>query len=135
MVVDAGRITWVGPVSSLKAPAGADVVDLTGRYVMPGIIDLHGHFGITKDMTLDAKQYSRQTVEHDLKTYASYGVTTVQSLGLDSDLIFTVPEQTANRLVPGSPLAKMVVPAGTNLVCAYAAKRSMTCDPKPSNSG
>jgi imidazolonepropionase-like amidohydrolase len=93
MVINAGRITWIGPVSSLKAPAGAEVVDLTGRYVMPGIIDLHGHFGITKDMTLDAKQYSRETVEHDLKTYASYGVTTVQSLGLDSDLIFALRDQ------------------------------------------
>ena len=47
MVVDAGRITWIGPASSLKSPAGAEVVDLTGRFVMPGIVDLHGHLGIT----------------------------------------------------------------------------------------
>jgi imidazolonepropionase-like amidohydrolase len=98
MVVDAGRITWIGPASSLKAPAGADVVDLTGRFVMPGLIDLHGHFGITVGMTQDARQYSRQTVEHDLKTYASYGVTTVLSLGLDDDLIFNIrDEQRASR--------------------------------------
>jgi imidazolonepropionase-like amidohydrolase len=93
MIIDAGRITWIGSVSSLKAPAGAEAVDLTGRYVMPGLIDLHGHFGITVGMNQDAKQYSRQTVEHDLKTYASYGVTTVQSLGLDSDLIFDIRAQ------------------------------------------
>jgi imidazolonepropionase-like amidohydrolase len=49
-------------------------------------------------MTQDAKLYSRQTVEHDLKTYAMYGVTTVQSLGLDSDLIFPFrDEQRASR--------------------------------------
>src|SRR6188472_1529821 len=93
MVVDAGRITWIGPASSLKAPAGAEVVDLTGRFVMPGMIDLHGHFGITVGMTQDASKYSRQIVEHDLKTYASYGVTTVLSLGLDSDLIFELRDQ------------------------------------------
>ena len=93
MVVDAGRITWIGPASSLKSPAGAEVVDLTGRFVMPGIVDLHGHLGITVGMTQDAKQYSRQTVEHDLKTYASYGVTTVLSLGLDGDLIFDIRDQ------------------------------------------
>src|SRR3989442_59674 len=51
MIVDAGRITWIGPASSLKAPTGAEVVDLTGRFVMPGIVDLHGHFGITVGMT------------------------------------------------------------------------------------
>src|SRR5258708_3861285 len=45
MVIDGGRITWIGPASRLKAPAGAEIVDLTGRFVMPGIIDLHGHFG------------------------------------------------------------------------------------------
>ena len=93
MVVDAGRITWIGPASSLKVPGGAEVVDLTGRFVMPGIVDLHGHFGITVGMTQDARQYSRQTVEHDLKTYASYGVTTVLSLGLDGDLIFDLRDQ------------------------------------------
>jgi len=93
MVVDAGRITWIGPASSLSAPAGADVVDLTGRFVMPGMIDLHGHLGITVGMTQDAKQYSRQTVEHDLKTYAAYGVTTVLSMGLDGDLIFDIREE------------------------------------------
>jgi len=93
MVIDGGRITWIGPVASLRAPAGAQTVDLTGRYVMPGLIDLHGHFGITTGMTQDARQYSRPLVERDLKTYASYGVTTVLSLGLDSDLIFELRDQ------------------------------------------
>jgi imidazolonepropionase-like amidohydrolase len=40
MIVDAGRIVWVGPLTQLKAPAGAEMVDLTGKYVMPGIINL-----------------------------------------------------------------------------------------------
>jgi imidazolonepropionase-like amidohydrolase len=93
IIVDAGKITWVGRTAGLKVPAGAEVVDLTGRYIMPGIINLHGHLGITVGMTLDAKQYSRQTVEHDLNTYASYGITTMLSLGLDSDLIFDLREQ------------------------------------------
>src|ERR1019366_5792834 len=81
MIIDAGRIKWVGPVAKLKVPSGAEVVDLTGRYVMPGLIDIHGHVGITSGMTLDTKGYSRQTVEHDLKAYSQYGVTTLLSLG------------------------------------------------------
>jgi imidazolonepropionase-like amidohydrolase len=93
MVIEAGRITWIGRASRLKVPAGAEVVDLTGRFVMPGLVELHGHFGITTGMTLDAKQYSRPLVERDLKTYASYGVTTVLSLGLDGDLIFDLRNQ------------------------------------------
>jgi imidazolonepropionase-like amidohydrolase len=111
MVVDAGRITWIGPASSLTVPAGADVADLTGRFVMPGLIDLHGHFGITVGLTQDAKQYSRQTVEHDLRTYASYGVTTVLSMGLDGDLIFDIrDEQRVSR-----PTMARVYTAGQGL--------------------
>jgi len=90
MVVDTGRITWIGPASSLKTRAGAEVVDLTGRFVMPGIVDLHGHLGIAEGMTLNAKLFSRQTAERDLKTYASYGITTILSLGLDGDAIFDI---------------------------------------------
>ncbi len=93
MIVDGGRISWVGSVSGLKVPAGAEVVDLAGRFVMPGMIDLHGHIGITSGMTLDTKSYSRETVEHDLKMYASYGVTTMLSLGLDKDPIFEIRDQ------------------------------------------
>ena len=93
MIIDAGRITWVGPIANLKVPTGAEVVDLAGRFVMPGIINLHGHLGITSGMTLDTAAYSRQTVERDLKTYAEYGVTTMLSLGLDRDLIFDIRAQ------------------------------------------
>jgi len=41
-------------VTELQAPAGAQTVDLTGKYVMPGIINLHGHLGNTVDLTQDA---------------------------------------------------------------------------------
>ena len=98
MIVDAGRIRWVGSAPNLKVPAGAEVVDLAGRFVMPGIIDLHGHLGVTSGVTLDTKSYSRETVEHDLKTYASYGVTAVLSLGLDNDSVFEIRgQQRASR--------------------------------------
>jgi dihydroorotase len=41
VLIDGGRITAVGP--KLKAPAGAHVIDATGKVVMPGFIDLHVH--------------------------------------------------------------------------------------------
>ena len=47
MIVDNGRITWVGTAAQLKAPAAAETIDLTGKFVMPGIINLHGHLGAT----------------------------------------------------------------------------------------
>src|SRR5260370_39559585 len=93
MIVDAGRIAWVGPVTQLQAPAGAQMVELTGKYVMPGIINLHGHLGNTVDLTQNAGFFTRENVEKNLLTYASYGVTTMLSMGTDQDLIFQIRDQ------------------------------------------
>lgn len=93
MIIDNGRIQWVGPASQLKAPAGAENVDATGKYVMPGIINLHGHVGNVIDVTQNPKFFTRDNVEKNLKTYASYGVTTVVSLGTDQDLILKIREE------------------------------------------
>lgn len=93
IVMTDGKIAFVGPVAQLKAPAGAKTIDLTGKYVMPGIIDSHVHVGIMHDQTQDIKYYTRQNVEADLKQYATYGVTTVQILGTDKDMIFDIRNQ------------------------------------------
>jgi imidazolonepropionase-like amidohydrolase len=98
MVIDAGRIVWVGPVVRLSAPAGAETVDLTGKYVMPGIVNLHGHLGNTIDLTQDARFFTPQNVARNLDAYASYGVTAVLSMGTDQDPIFHMrDEQRAGR--------------------------------------
>ena len=93
MIIDNSRIQWVGATTQLKVPANADVTDLTGKYVMPGIINLHGHIGNTVGLKQDAKFYTRENIEKNLKTYASYGVTTVLSMGTDQDLIFIIRDE------------------------------------------
>jgi imidazolonepropionase-like amidohydrolase len=98
MLIDNGRITWIGSAARMKAPADVQVVDLAGKFVMPGIVNLHGHPGGTIDLTQDPKNFTRANLEKDLRTYASYGVTTVLSLGTDQDLIFKIrDEQRAGR--------------------------------------
>lgn len=44
LLVRDGRITAVGP--GLAAPAGAVVIDATGKHVTPGLIDAHSHIAI-----------------------------------------------------------------------------------------
>jgi imidazolonepropionase-like amidohydrolase len=97
MIVDNGKITWVGPTAQLKAPAGAESVDLAGKYVMPGLIDLHVHIGAVRDMAQNPDFYTRESVEKDLRQYAAYGVTTVQSMGTDTDLINEFKTQRTGR--------------------------------------
>jgi imidazolonepropionase-like amidohydrolase len=88
MIIADGRIQWVGPQGRLKVPAGARVTHLAGKYVMPGIINLHGHLGNTLDLAQDPKNFTRANVERQLELYASYGVTSVASMGADQDLEF-----------------------------------------------
>ncbi len=43
VLMSGGKIVAVGP--SVEAPAGAVVIDGTGKYVTPGLIDIHSHIG------------------------------------------------------------------------------------------
>lgn len=88
IIGDDGRIAWVGPNDALKMPNGAKTVDLSGKYVMPGLIDAHVHVGIMHDQAQDISFYTRQNVEEDLRIFAAYGVTAVGIMGTDKDLIF-----------------------------------------------
>jgi imidazolonepropionase-like amidohydrolase len=112
MVIDAGRIVWVGPVAQLKVPAGVETIDLAGKYVMPGIINLHGHLGNTIGLTQDAKFFTRENVEKNLDTYASYGVTAMLSMGTDQDLIFEIRD----RQRAGRPSTTRVFTAGQGFI-------------------
>jgi imidazolonepropionase-like amidohydrolase len=94
LVIDDGRISWVGAASQLQAPHGAAVQDLNGAFVMPGIIDLHAHIAESDGITQDPKTlFTRENVHADLLHYASYGVTSVASLGTDQPLVYELREE------------------------------------------
>jgi imidazolonepropionase-like amidohydrolase len=46
VVIRGGRITAVGPRASVRIPSGVRVIDGTGLYVMPGIVDAHSHMAM-----------------------------------------------------------------------------------------
>jgi imidazolonepropionase-like amidohydrolase len=87
IVMEAGRIRDMGPSASVTVPAGAAVTDVSGKFVVPGIINAHGH--------VDARN-----AEKELRQYALYGVTTTMSQGTDaSDALVKIKrEQQAGNL-------------------------------------
>ena len=87
MIIVDGRIDWVGSAADLKVPAGTTPTDWTGKFVMPGIINLHGHIGNTVDLVQDPKNFTRANVQRQLKVYAHYGVTTMLTMGSEQPLI------------------------------------------------
>jgi imidazolonepropionase-like amidohydrolase len=83
-VVDGDRFLQVGRAGEVTAPGGAARVDLTGRTVMPAIVDTHTHLGRERDALVA-----------DLQRRAYFGVGTVMSLGTDAgDLPFQVRDET-----------------------------------------
>jgi imidazolonepropionase-like amidohydrolase len=98
MIITDGRIAWVGPASALKKPAGAATLDLAGKFVMPGIMNMHGHLGNVVDFVQDPKNFTRENAEKQLKQYARFGVTSMISMGSDQPLVFDLrKEQRAGR--------------------------------------
>jgi imidazolonepropionase-like amidohydrolase len=81
LVVRDGRIEAVGSSDTVTVPADAEEIDVSGRTLMPGMINAHGH--INSIQGLDPVDYTEAQVERQLGLYARYGVTTVFSLGGD----------------------------------------------------
>jgi len=81
IVVTNGKITAIGPSATVMPPAGAMVVNLAGKTVMPGLINSHAHI----DPDISVKQPpNREEMIQRLKLYASYGVTSVMTLGFET---------------------------------------------------
>jgi imidazolonepropionase-like amidohydrolase len=83
-IVDGTRFGQVGRAGQLKAPAGATRVDLTGKTVIPGIINTHAHLAT-----------EREPLINQLQRHAYYGAGVVMSLGQDTgDVAFQVRNET-----------------------------------------
>jgi hypothetical protein len=72
VVVRDGRISQIGRASRVKFPDGAVRVEASGKYLIPGLAEMHGH--------LPAPNASRELVEHILFLYVANGVTTVRGM-------------------------------------------------------
>jgi imidazolonepropionase-like amidohydrolase len=86
IVVRDGRVVAAGPARSVTIPAGAERVALTGKTVMPGLINAHGHANNLAN----------------LRTYAVYGVTTVYSLGDEPPAVLAARDSQRTRTLSRS---------------------------------
>jgi imidazolonepropionase-like amidohydrolase len=83
VIVRNGRIAEAGPASRVRVPDGATRVDLSGRTLLPGFVNAHGHVADTSGLQTGEPFYTRDNLERQLTLYARYAVTSVFSLGGD----------------------------------------------------
>lgn len=85
VVVHGGRIVAIGPSATIAVPASATTIDGTGKWLMPGLADMHVHIWNESDLTL----------------FVAAGVTTIRNMfGAEQHLAWRAEIARGERLGP-----------------------------------
>lgn len=87
LLVGGGRISAVGLRSEIEPELNVEVIDLSGKTIMPALIDSHAHLGYEGHTSWGAENYSRENLIDHLQRYAYYGFSAVFSAGSDPDAL------------------------------------------------
>jgi len=112
-IVAGDRFVAAGPSADIEMPANASTVDLTGKTVMPAIVDAHSHIGYMKDLTTSPENYSRANILDHMYKFAYHGVAASQAQGSDFGIM---PYQLRDEILAGKyPDAARFLTAGRGL--------------------
>ena len=107
VVIEGDRVKEVGPEGRVKIPDGAEVIDLSGATVLPGLIDCHTHLGSRADRYDEVVKFKDTpfhsafaAVKHAEVTLKA-GFTTVRDLGGRPFLAADLRESINEGFVPG----------------------------------
>jgi imidazolonepropionase-like amidohydrolase len=114
VLIEGGKIAAVGPAAEVKAPPGAEAIDLPGATLLPGLIDAHSHIflhpyneALWNDQVLKETLPYRtiEAVQHARDTLMA-GFTALRDLGTEGAGYADVDVQRAinERLIPGPHL-------------------------------
>ncbi len=90
VLVAGSRIRAVGPRANVPIPAAAEKINGAGKFLVPGLIDLHVHLGTRGGPGFTASDYTPDRIEKNLNAYLYFGVTTVRSVGTDREAGFAI---------------------------------------------
>ena len=138
VLIDGGKISAVGP--QVTVPAGATVIDGTGKYVTPGVIDAHSHLGVyAAPGTPSQSDGNEATDPNTAQVWAEHafwpqdpqiplaiagGVTVIQALPGSANLIGG--RSATLRLIPARTVQEMKYPGapyGVKMACGENPKR------------
>jgi Tol biopolymer transport system component/imidazolonepropionase-like amidohydrolase len=95
ILIEGNRIKEVGLADAVSVPPTAYRVDASGKYIMPGIIDVHAHVG-----------FERLTPQTNWRYYANlaFGVTTSHDPSSNTEMVFANSEMIAAGIMVGPRL-------------------------------
>lgn len=120
-IVENDRFTSVGRRGTLPIPDGARRVDLTGKTVMPAMVDMHGHFGYQNvpAASMSKETYTRENLIDHLERLAYHGISAAVGI---ADLVDRsdlrggrtgwgdVPLRVQGEIIPGAALFRTTGP-------------------------
>jgi imidazolonepropionase-like amidohydrolase len=131
LVVRDGEVSAVGPAGSVAIPDGAERVDVSGRFIMPGLVNAHGHVGSADGLQSGGPSVNTDdNVRRQLALTARYGVTTVVSLGDDAEPGFRArdendaPDLDRSRIFVAGPVVNAKTPDEARQQVRETAKRN-----------
>ena len=96
VIISEGRISEIIEANKIKFGPNTPVIDGTGKYLIPGLAEMHGHVPPTHPPANFPAFYNEDYVESTLFLYVSAGITTVRGmLGYDRQL--ELKEKVLNR--------------------------------------
>ena len=104
IVIERNRITAIGPSSSVQVPAAARRIDVKGKTIMPGIIDVHAHVGGESSGLIAESNWG-------FAANVAFGVTTSHDPSNDTETVFT----NAEMIRSGQKLGPRLFSTGTIL--------------------
>jgi Tol biopolymer transport system component/imidazolonepropionase-like amidohydrolase len=93
ILVTDNRIAAVGKKGSLKVPAGARVIDVAGKTIMPGLVDAHSHMWAPRGL--------HQTQVWQYYANLAYGVTTTRDPQTSTPDVFAYADMVDAGMMPG----------------------------------
>ncbi len=88
VIVAGARIRAIGNRANMPIPAGVEKINGAGKFLVPGLIDLHVHLGTRAGAAYKDADYTRERIEENLNAYLYFGVTAVRSMGTDRQAAF-----------------------------------------------
>ncbi len=121
LVIEGERITAVGPASAVSVPAGADVIHADGKWLLPGLMNMHVHLGLKLPGAAGDSLTSETDVEEVLRMAGNArlsllsGVTTLRLVGEDHGTDFALRRAIDSGEVMGPRIktaGEVIIPTG-----------------------